>query len=81
MKIMIKNQKVIFLLLISISLFLQTNYFKSLYWYNTTVGIIAAILILSLTLIFVFITKKQNNSTYVIMGMALLFVIAQYFIK
>jgi len=74
-------QRIALIVLILIALFLQTNYFKSLSWYTTKIEAIAAIAVLILTLVFVFITKKQNTSTYLILGIGVIFFLAQYFVK
>jgi hypothetical protein len=74
-------QRITFIVLVLIALSLQTNYFKSLSWYTTKIEGIAAIAVLILTLMFVFITKKQNTSTYLILGLGVVFVLVQYFIK
>jgi len=72
--LVIKNyQRIALIVLIVIALFLQTNYFKSLSWYTTKIEGIAAIAVLILTLLFVFITKKQNTSTYLILGIGVIF--------
>lgn len=78
---MLKYQKLIFITLISLSILLQTDFIHHQPWYTIKIGYIASISILTMTLGFAFYTKKQNQGTYIIIAIGMLFIIAKMLMK
>jgi hypothetical protein len=69
------------LLLILFSTFSQSFFYKTMPWFNVKAGFIMSILAFIGMAIVVLKIGKNRMSIYLIMGMALLFLIAQFFIN
>jgi hypothetical protein len=78
-KMTIKN-KATNLLLILFSTFSQSFFYKKMPWYNVKTGIIMSILAFIGMTILVLKIGGNKKSIYLIMGIALLFLLAQFFI-
>ena len=86
MKILNNNEmttknKAATLLLILFSTFSQSFFYKTMPWYNVKTGILMSILALIGMTIVVLKIGKNRKSMYLIMGIALLFLLAQFFIE
>ena len=68
------------LLLILFSIFSQSFFYKKMPWYNVKTGIIMSILAFIGMTILVLKIGGNKKSIYLIMGIALLFLLAQFFI-
>ena len=68
------------LLLIVFSSFSQSFFYKTIPWYNVKTGIIMSILAFIGMTILVLKIGGNKKSIYLIMGIALLFLLAQFFI-
>ena len=69
------------LLLILFSIFSQSFFYKTMPWYNVKTGIILTILAFIGMTIVVLKIGKNRKSIYVVMGIAILFLLAQLIIK
>lgn len=78
---MTTKNKAAILLLIIFSIFSQSFFYKIMPWFNVKTGFIMSILAFIGMAIIVLKIGKNRMSIYLIMGMALLFLIAQFFIK
>ncbi len=79
-KMTIKNKASI-LLLILFSIFSQSFFYRALPWFNLKIGIAMTSIAFVSMLVAVFTIEKSRKSIYIIMGIALLFLLAQFFIK
>jgi uncharacterized membrane protein YhfC len=77
---MTTKNKAATLLLILFSTFSQSFFYKKMPWYNVKTGIILTILVFIGMTILVLKIGKNRKSIYLILGIALLFLIAQFFI-
>ena len=77
---MTTKNKAATLLLILFSTFSQSFFYKKMPWYNVKTGIILTILVFIGMTIVVLKIGKNRKSMYLIMGIALLFLLAQFFI-
>ena len=77
---MTTKNKAAILLLILFSTFSQSFFYKKMPWYNVKTGIILTILAFIGMTIVVLKIGKNRKSIYVVMGIALLFLLAQFFI-
>ena len=68
------------LLLILFSIFSQSFFYKTMPWFNVKTGIIFTILAFIGITILVLKIGENRKSIYLIMGIALLFLLAQFFI-
>ncbi len=85
MKILNNNEmttknKAATLLLMLFSIFSQSFFYKKMPWYNVKTGIIFTILAFIGMTIIVLKIGGNRKSIYLIMGIALLFLLAQFFI-
>jgi hypothetical protein len=78
---MTTKNKAAILLLILLSIFSQSFFYKIMPWFNVKTGFIMSILAFIGMAIIVLKIGKNRMSIYLIMGMALLFLIAQFFIN
>ena len=78
---MTTKNKAATLLLILFSTFSQSFFYKKMPWYNVKTGIILTILVFIGMTIVVLKIGKNRKSMYLIMGIALLFLLAQFFIQ
>ena len=76
---MTTKNKAAILLLILFSIFSQSFFYKIMPWYNVKTGIIMSILAFIGMAIVVLKIGKNRKSIYVVMGIALLFLLAQFF--
>jgi len=79
-KMTTKNKAAI-LLLILFSIFSQSFFYKTMPWFNVKTGIMMSILAFIGMAIVVLKIGKNRKSMYLIMGIALLFLLAQFFIQ
>ena len=77
---MTTKNKAATLLLILFSTFSQSFFYKTMPWYNVKTGILMSILAFIGMAIVVLKIGKNRKSMYLIMGIALLFLLAQFFI-
>ena len=77
---MTTKNKAATLLLILFSTFSQSFFYKKMPWFNVKTGIILTILAFIGMTILVLKIGKNRKSIYLILGIALLFLIAQFFI-
>ena len=80
-KKMTTKNKAATLLLILFSTFSQSFFYKKMPWYNVKTGIILTILAFIGMTIVVLKIVKNRKSIYVVMGIAILFLLAQLIIK
>ena len=78
---MTTKNKAATLLLILFSIFSQSFFYKKMPWYNVRTGIIMSILAFIGMTIIVLKIGKNRKSIYVVMGIAILFLLAQLIIK
>ena len=76
---MTTKNKAAILLLILFSIFSQSFFYKIMPWYNVKTGIIMSILAFISMAVIVLKIGKNRKSIYVVMGIALLFLLAQFF--
>ena len=76
---MTTKNKAAILLLILFSIFSQSFFYKKMPWYNVKTGIIMSILAFISMAVIVLKIGKNRKSIYLIMGIALLFLLAQFF--
>lgn len=79
-KKMTTKNKATTLLLILFSTFSQSFFYKKMPWYNVKTGIIMSILAFIGMTILILKIGGNKKSIYLIMGIALLFLLAQFFI-
>ena len=77
---MTTKNKAATLLFILFSIFSQSFFYKTMPWFNVKTGIIFTILAFIGMTILVLKIGKNRKSIYLILGIALLFLIAQFFI-
>jgi hypothetical protein len=77
---MTTKNKAAILLLILFSIFSQSFFYKKMPWYNVKTGIIMSILAFIGMTILVLKIGGNKKSIYLIMGIALLLLLAQFFI-
>ena len=77
---MTTKKKATILLLILFSIFSQSFLYKTMPWYNVKTGIIMSILAFIGMTILVLKIGKNRKSIYVVMGIAILFLLAQLII-
>jgi hypothetical protein len=78
---MTTKNKAAILLLILFSIFSQSFFYKIMPWFNVKTGFIMSMLAFIGMAIVVLKIGKNRMSIYLIMGIALLFLLAQFFIK
>jgi hypothetical protein len=78
---MTTKNKAAILLLIIFSIFSQSFFYKIMPWFNVKTGFIMSMLAFIGMAIVVLKIGKNRMSIYLIMGIALLFLLAQFFIK
>lgn len=77
---MTTKNKAATLLLILFSIFSQSFFYKTMPWFNVKTGIIFTILAFIGMTILVLKIGKNRKSIYIVMGIAILFLLAQFII-
>lgn len=78
---MTKKQKATYLLLILSSIFCQSLFYPFFPWYNVKIGIYLIVLLLALMISLTIYFKKWRLHNYIILGIAILLLIAQWVFK
>jgi hypothetical protein len=78
---MTTKKKAAILLLILFSIFSQSFFYKIMPWFNVKTGIIMSILAFIGMAIVVLKIEKNRKSIYLVLGIALLLLLAQFFTK
>ncbi len=78
---MTKIQKGVFLTITSLTMLTQSFFFKQVSWFNIKTGMILNISLFLFAIFYVFYTKRNNWSTYIIIALGVVFMIAQLLFK
>lgn len=78
---MTKIQKGVFLTITALTMLTQSFFFKQVSWFNIKMGMILNVSLFLFAIFYVIYTKRNNWSTYIIIGLGVVFMIAQLLFK
>lgn len=78
---MTKYQKGVFLIITSLTMLSQSFFYNQVSWFNIKTGFILNLSLFLFAVFYVFYTKRNNWSTYIMLGLGVVFMIAQLLFK